>query len=145
MVSSTSVEQSHAVTSSIKETHASKPQGQSSLMNYSAEEFIQADKRKWNDILACDNVHWYSLAWKISKRLTALERHRDVDNREIDGAVRWSSLFPKPRRDFEREGARTFPASQWLGRIHRGSCKPRFQCCVDSNNNLLCVRAIQGH
>ena len=85
------------------------------------------------------------LLGKSRKRLTALERHRDVDNGEIDGAVRWSSLFSKPRRDFEREGARTFPTPQWLGRIHRGSCKPRFQCCVDSNNNLFYVRAIQGH
>ena len=41
----------------------------------------------------------------ISNRLTALVRHRDIDNREIVGAVHWSSLFPKLRRDFERESA----------------------------------------
>ena len=51
---------------------------------------------------------------KISTRLTAPMRHRDIDNREIDGAVHWSSLSPKLRRDFEREGVRTFSDSQWL-------------------------------
>ena len=40
---------------------------------------------------------------------------------------------------------RTCSDSQWLGHIHRRSNKPRFQCRVDSNNNLLHVRAIQGH
>ena len=39
MVSSASVERSHAVTSSIEETHASKPQAQSSLMDYPSREF----------------------------------------------------------------------------------------------------------
>ena len=46
MVSSTSVEQSHAVTSSTEETHASKPQALSSLMNYPSKEFIQIEMRK---------------------------------------------------------------------------------------------------
>ena len=64
MVSSTSVQRSHAVTSSVEETHASKPQAQSSIpMNYLSTEFIQIDRRKWNDILACDNVDKDSLAW----------------------------------------------------------------------------------
>ena len=50
-----------------------------------------------------------------------------------------------PRRDFKRERARTFSDAQWLGHTHRGSNKPRFQYCLDSNNNLLYVRATQGH
>ena len=127
IVSSTSVEQSHAVAS-----HAPKPQAQSSLMNYPSKEFIQIDKRKWNDISACDAVERNSLDWKISKRLTVLVRHQDIDNRDIDGAIHWSSLYPRLRRDFEREGGRTFSDSQWLGYIHRGSNKPRFQCCVQT-------------
>ena len=136
VLSSTSVEQSHAVTSSFEETHPSKPQAQSSLMSYCSEKLIQIDKGKCNDTLACVNVERNSLDWKISKRLT--------DNREIDGAIHWSSLCPKLRLNFEREGARTFSDSQWLGHIYRGNNKPRFQYCVDSNNNLLYVRAIQG-
>ena len=59
MVSSTSVQQSHAMTS-----HASKQQEQSIPMNYHSKEFIQINRRKWNDILACDNVEMCSLAWK---------------------------------------------------------------------------------
>ena len=51
MMSSTSGEQSHAVRSSIEETHASKPQAKSSLVSYPSKEFIQVDERKWNDIL----------------------------------------------------------------------------------------------
>ena len=140
MVSSTSVQRSHAETSSVEETHASKPQAQSSIpMNHLSTDFIQIDRRKWSYFLACDNVDKDSLAWKISKRLTALARHRKIE------AVHRSALFPQLRRDFEREGARTVSYSQWLGHIYRGSNKPRFQCRVDSNNNLLHVRAIQGH
>ena len=71
MVSSTSVERSHAMTSSIEETRASKPQAQSSLMNYFSKELIEIDEKKWNDIPACDTVERSSLGWNISKRLTA--------------------------------------------------------------------------
>ena len=68
MVSSTSGEQSHAVTSSIEETHASKPQEQSIPMNYFSTEVIPIDRTKWNGLLACDNVEGFSLAWETSKR-----------------------------------------------------------------------------
>ena len=89
MMSSTSVvEQSHSMT-----LHASKQQEQSNPMNYRSEEFIQINRRKWNDILACDNVERCSLAWKISKRLTAFVRHRELDHREVDGAVHWNRCF----------------------------------------------------
>ena len=139
MVSSTSVEQSQAITTSIEETHASKQQGQSSTqMNYPSEEFIPIDKRKWNDIPAVDNVKRESLARNISKRFTVFVRHREVDE-----PVHWSSLLLVLRRDFEREGARTFSDSRWRGYIHRGNTRPRCQYCVESNNNLLYDRAIQ--
>ena len=72
------------------------------------------------------------------KRLTARVRHR-----EIDGTIHWSSLCPKLRRDFEREGARIFSGSQWLGNVQRGRNRPRFQCCADSNNNLSFVSTPQ--
>ena len=125
--------------------HASKPQAQSSLMNYPSKEFIQMDKRKWNDIPVCGIIERNPLEWKITKRITNLVRHRDIDHREIDGAVHWSSLCPKLRREFESEGARTSSDSQLLGCIHRGSNKPRFKKRVNSNNSLLYVRALQGH
>ena len=69
MVSCTSVEQSHAKTSRIEEIHASKQQAQSIPMDSLSEEFIQIDGAKWND----------SVAWNIPKRLTVLERHRELD------------------------------------------------------------------
>ena len=97
---------------------------------------------KWLPV--CDIVERYSLAWKISKRLTALVQHQETDNREIDGASHWSSLSTRLQREFERDGARTSSDFEWLGCIHRGSNKPRFRHCVESNNNLLYVRAIQG-
>ena len=65
MVSSTSIAQSHAITSSIEETHASKQKEPSIPMNYPSKEFTQMHRRKWNDIPTCDNVERYSLAWKI--------------------------------------------------------------------------------
>ena len=46
------------------------------------------------------------------EKMKPLVQHRDIDSREIGGAVHWSSLFPKLRRDFERGGARTFSDSQ---------------------------------
>ena len=83
-------------------------------MNYLSKEFILIDRRKWDDILACNNVEWYSLAWIISKRLTVLVRYRELDRVTI-GAVHWSFLFRKLRRDFESGGARTFSDSQgWV-------------------------------
>ena len=85
------------------------------VMKDSTKEFIHIDKRKWNDVLACVTVEKYSIAGKISNILTALVRHRDLDHREIDGAVYWSPFFPKLRRDCECEGARTFSESRWLG------------------------------
>ena len=60
-------------------------------MSYLSKEFIQIDKRKWNDIPACFYVDKYSLDWKISKRLTALVRLREIDNREI--ATKCSASF----------------------------------------------------
>ena len=130
VVSSTSVERSHAITSGIKESHASKPQAQSCLMNHS-KEFIQIYKRKWNDILAYGIVEG-----KISKRLTALVRYREHYHREIHRAVHWSLVFLKLRLDIESEGARVFSDSQWLGYINSGSNKPRFRCYANSTNNL---------
>ena len=70
-----------------------------------------------------------SLPAIISRGILLLGKSRKkIDShREIDRAVRWSSLFPKLRRDFEREGARTISDSQWLGHMHRESNKPRFR------------------
>ena len=41
-------------------------------------------------------------------------RHREIDNREIDGAVYGSSLYPKQRRDFERESVPSHIFNGWV-------------------------------
>ena len=60
------------------------------------------------DILACGIVERNSLEWKNSKRITKLVRHLDFPDRQIDGAVRWGSLLPKLRFEFESEGLKLF-------------------------------------
>ena len=74
--------------------------------------------------LAYDIVERKSLEWKILKMVSVFVRHRDLADRETDGAVHWRSLCSKLRREFESEGARTFSDSQWLDYIRRGSNKP---------------------
>ena len=48
------------------------------------------------------------------------------------------------RRDIGKGGAGSFSNSQWLDLKHRGSDKMRFQYCLDSNDDLTHLRAIQG-
>ena len=81
---------------------------------------------KLNNIPAWKDVERKSLEWKISTLVTHLVRHRDLADRETDGAVHWSSLCLKLRRAFQSEGAQTFSDSQWL-------------------DVLLYLRSIQGH
>ena len=84
MVSCTSVEQSHAKTSRIEETHASKQQEQSIPMNSLSEEFIQIDGVKWNEFLA----------WNIPKRKKVLERHRELDRELMEQFIGFFLLEP---------------------------------------------------
>ena len=91
MVSSTSVQQSYAMTTSVDESSASKQQERSSM------EFIPIDQRKWNDIPGANNAN-----------RTVFSRRRKL-YRDIDGAIYWCSLFFTLRGDFENEGAGTFP------------------------------------
>ena len=111
MANHTSVGRPHAIISSIVETQASKPETQSDLMNNYFENFIQIDKRKWDDILACEDVARKTLAWKVSKLVVNSVRRRDLAERETDGAVLWNSMRPKPRRTFQSEGAQAFSDS----------------------------------
>ena len=52
---------------------------------------------KGNGILSCGFVERKTLAWTISKIVTILLRHGVFADREIDGAVHWSSLCSKLR------------------------------------------------
>ena len=73
-----------------------------------------------------------------------LSRHQNL-LRDFAGAIEWCSLLPTLRRESEIGGAGVFSDFQWLNLIHRRSDKPRFQYCLDRNENLMYIRAIQGH
>ena len=73
MVSSASVEQSFAMTTSIEESNAQS----SILMNPPSKAFIPTDHGKWIDSPAVNNVKRESLAWKISKKVRCFH---DVEN-----------------------------------------------------------------
>ena len=85
--------------------------------------FIPIYQRKWNDILAAENVWTGSLAWKISKKVTKLTRHQKL-HRDIDQTIYWCSLLLM---------------SQWLGFMHGGSNKPSFRYCDDSLTIMSCI------
>ena len=63
------------------------------------------------------------MAWTISKLVTNSARHRDLADRETDGAVHWNSLCPKLRRAFQSEGAQTFSDSVGFDHVCKGSNK----------------------
>ena len=131
--------------SSIEESNATEQQEQSSIpMDPPSKIFMPIDQRKWSDIPAVNSVKEESPAWRVSKKVTIFSRHQEL-HREIDGAICWCSLLLVLRRDFEIEGAGVFSDSQWLSLVHRGSNMPRFQYCLGLNENLMKIRAIQGH
>ena len=59
--------------------------------------------------------------------------------------VHWNSMCPKLRKEFQKSGGRRFSDTDWLQHIYEGSDKMRFQCCMNSQNSLFKIRAIQGH
>ena len=131
--------------SSIEESNATKRQEQSTIpVNPLSKIFMPIDQRKWNDTPAVNSVKEESLASRISKKVTIFSRHQEL-HREIDGAIHWCSLLPMLRREIEIEGAGVFSDSQWLSLKHRGSTMPRFQYCLDSKENIMFIRATQGH
>ena len=123
MVSHISDGRPHAVISSIEETHASQPHAQSNLMNYPSKDSIQIDKKE---------VEGRSSFWYCRKKVSGVENFEDglkmcTTSRHCRSRNWWSSSFcSKLRRAFQSEGARTFPDSQWLDCIHKGSNKPDF-------------------
>ena len=126
MVSSTSVERSHAITPSIEENSCVEATGtiESDELPFQKS---SSSSTKGSGMIFLPTVMWKGilLSGNLEKNNKILYDISTLLNRDIDGAVRWSSLCSKLRREFEKEGARTFTDSQWLGYIHRGSNKPR--------------------
>ena len=54
-------------------------------------------------------------------------------------------MVPKLRKAFQKSGGRKFSDTDWLQHMHQGSNKMRFQWCMNSQNSLMNIRAIQGH
>ena len=63
-------------------------------------------------------------------------KHRDT----VGGCRRWSAV-----NAFQKHGERELSDTDWLQHIYHGSSKMRFQYCMNTQNSLMFVRAIQGH
>ena len=111
---------------------------------YTKEE-IRVGERKWNGFLPLRSFDGDSLKAEISELVMRVQCCDDQDEREMDGAVHWNSMDPKLRNAFQKYGGREFLDTDWLQHLFHGSSKMRFQYCVNSQNSLLYIRAIQGH
>ena len=56
------------------------------------------------------------------------------------GAVHWDSVHSKLLKEFDSKVVHNHSQC-----IHEGSNEKRFEYCVNSKNQMTCVRAIQGH
>ena len=114
------------------------------VYNYS-EEVILIEERHWNDIPACQQLRGKNFEAEVSKLGMRWARHYDQHERETDGAVHWKSMGPKLRTAFLKAGEQKFSDSDWLQYINKGCNNTRYQCCKNSRDVLLYIRAIQGH
>ena len=84
-------------------TRASPSKTQSNLMNNNSAGFIPIDERKWNDLLAIDDVKGKTLELRISKLGMKLVRHINCVDRELDGAVRFRNCDARFRVTFSED------------------------------------------
>ena len=103
-----------------------------------------ATERKWK-VIHSNSSHGGALSTAVSKMVTRLVRHYDQDERQPDAAIVWDAMKPVLLKAFAKQEARDFSDTEWLGLIHQGSSKTRFEYCEDSKNSLAYFRAIQGH
>ena len=68
----------------------------------------------------------------ISKMVTKMVRHHDQDERDHDGAVHWNTMYPVLLRKFGDQIGRRCTDKDWIGHIHFGSNKTRFEYCLNS-------------
>ena len=72
-------------------------------------------------------------------------RHFDQEDREAEGAEYGNALKSILTKRFRNDGAEKCTDSQWWNYTHKGSNRVRFECCETFQNDLVYVRAIQGH
>ena len=68
-----------------------------------------------------------------------LVRHVDLQERESHGAVHWTSIGPKLRYAFLKDGGDTFSDNEWIQNIWKESSKTRFQNCKNSCNDTFFI------
>ena len=98
-------------------------------------------KRTWTDIEPQD---YSSIDYPVAKRLSTLLRHGEVP-REDDGAIEFWRLKDYLRNHFEQ--SQQWSGEMWKSKMEKGGGnKKRFQYCTDpSGQEILCLRALQGH
>ena len=74
-----------------------------------------------------------------------LVNHYDQDERDSDGAVHQHTVKSKLIREFGSRGARDFLERDWPQQVYEGNDTTSFEYCVNSENSLMYIRAIQGH
>ena len=98
-------------------------------------------ERFWTDI---EPGTYSNIAFPVSKRLATLLRHGHLP-REEDGAIEfWRS---KDCLRYKSENSQHWSDEMWNSKMAGGGgSKKRFQFCTDlSGQEILCLRALQGH
>ena len=109
------------------------------FLSSSSTTVLPIDQRKWNDILV---GYFDEESVNVSKTMTRIPRHQGRQ-REKDEALEWRRLLPMFCRDHPDASKRT--NQMWRDYLQRGSHKKRFQYCLDPNDFILYMSAIQGH
>ena len=94
-----------------------------------------------------NSVHSYdpeSLPSRIETMVTRMVRHCDQDERGLDGAVLRNTICPLLEKAVERKLGRRCTQEDWIHYIQQGSNKTRFECCLNSQRELVYIRAIQA-
>ena len=115
-----------------------KPQRRTSAS--SSTKTIPIGERNWTDIKQQD----YSLNdYSVSKKLTNLLRHGSLP-REEDGAIEFRRIKDYLRNHFVH--SRHWSDEKWKSIMASGGGhKKIFQYCTDSSEEILYLRALQGH
>ena len=108
---------------SIEETHAEQPTTQSTTQCRQSEDHIPIDKREWIDLTANEKKSYVSVGNPYLEFVMRLVRHVDLQERESDGAVHWTSIGRKLRYAFLKHGGDTFSVNEWINNISKGSSK----------------------
>ena len=67
------------------------------------------------------------------------------NERETDGAVHWNPMGPILRKFFRSPEGENSRTRIGFNTLMKEATRFRFQCCMNSKNSLLKIRAIQGH